>query len=604
MPRSWYSFAASAAFFLPALLSAAVVVEKRVEIRLQPEEHTVWEDHTLRVRVESAREHAEWSPYPILLDENRHLEKVRAWVETPDGSKVSGVADDHDSTAPLIAGELHSSRTFRLVRFPPRSDAAVLGLSYTVRVEPYFPGGRVPLSEAVPIRNLSVRISGANDGWRWRIVGPTEGLTVTPSETFLEVSGELAKGSGPNEPGYVHILFGWGEHSTWRDVGLWYEGLLAEVPRRAPEIVRTTADVTGDLPDMRHRALALLDWVREHVRYVAVQVGIGGYQPSAPAEVLERGWGDCKDKSLLLVDLLENTGVRAYPALILASEHSRIAADFPTPLTFNHMIVAVPTEALATADQEPTSAGYLFVDPTLVRGRLDWLPQAVQGQAALVVRGGASELVETPIAPEQEAVFLDTRLRVAASGGARGVAEVRVSGEIAAALLNKSETVAKARIAQRFFSGLLPGADLGAFTWGQDDQSGVPVVAMSAEVELASFVTGTETRSFTLEGWQLMPDLERLDDAALVAVTAGYCLEKWTLEVPEEWCAPVTLGVSIENDVGLFEQQLRARPGKIHVARQSELRQRWLEGDLLAQARELTIAESLAHKRRIRLKCR
>src|SRR6185436_505411 len=132
----------------------------------------------------------------------------------------------------------------------------------------------------------------------------------------------------------------------------------------------------------REKAEALVAFARRQVRYVAVEVGIGGYRPGSPQEVLERRWGDCKDKAFLLVDLLREAGIEAWPALLRAGAGNRMDSEFPSPNQFNHAIVAVSPAGLGLGEEAPVAGGYLFLDATQTWGGLSWLQPTSQDQDA------------------------------------------------------------------------------------------------------------------------------------------------------------------------------------------------------------------------------
>jgi len=100
------------------------------------------------------------------------------------------------------------------------------------------------------------------------------------------------------------------------------------------------------------------------VRYVAVEVGIGGYRPAPPLDVMTRRWGDCKDKSVLLVDLLNAAGIEAYPVVHPSGPQGRVDPEFPAVDGFNHFIVAVSTAGLEVTPDDPVAGDFLFIDAT------------------------------------------------------------------------------------------------------------------------------------------------------------------------------------------------------------------------------------------------
>ena len=63
--------------------------------------------------------------------------------------------------------------------------------------------------------------------------------------------------------------------------------------------------------------------MQDDIRYLGIEMGRNSHEPHQPWETLEARWGDCKDKTLLLVALLRELGLEAYPALV----NTRLAAS-------------------------------------------------------------------------------------------------------------------------------------------------------------------------------------------------------------------------------------------------------------------------------------
>ncbi len=81
--------------------------------------------------------------------------------------------------------------------------------------------------------------------------------------------------------------------------------------RRCPlstETCRASREFIGKIVERLHR----------EVRYTGVEFGEARLVPEFPAETLRRKFGDCKDKSTLLVAALRASGIEAYLALLSA----------------------------------------------------------------------------------------------------------------------------------------------------------------------------------------------------------------------------------------------------------------------------------------------
>ena len=86
----------------------------------------------------------------------------------------------------------------------------------------------------------------------------------------------------------------------------------------------------------------IVERLHREVRYTGVEFGAARLIPEYPAETLRRHFGDCKDKSTLLVAALRASGIDAYLALLSAGDEQDVSADLPGLGMFNHAIVYVP----------------------------------------------------------------------------------------------------------------------------------------------------------------------------------------------------------------------------------------------------------------------
>lgn len=120
------------------------------------------------------------------------------------------------------------------------------------------------------------------------------------------------------------------ENLSWDGIGDWYN-----------ELTRAQYDLAySNEPPMstKDAILEAYNSVIENVRYVAIQIGLGGWQPYNATTTRERGFGDCKDMATLLVSKLKNRGVTAYPVLVLTKDEGPLDVNFPNT-DFNHVIV-------------------------------------------------------------------------------------------------------------------------------------------------------------------------------------------------------------------------------------------------------------------------
>jgi hypothetical protein len=152
------------------------------------------------------------------------------------------------------------------------------------------------------------------------------------------------------------------------------------------------------------RVRAAAHYVRDRVRYVAHEVGIGSYQPRAATQVLAQLHGDCKDKATLLQALLAAGGDTAYLVPVHATQRDTVSNAVPSLTAFNHVITAVRLPAGTEVPEDVRSAvvetedlgQLLFIDVTDEYTSIGALPDSLGGKTGLVVAGAASRLVTLP----------------------------------------------------------------------------------------------------------------------------------------------------------------------------------------------------------------
>jgi len=91
-------------------------------------------------------------------------------------------------------------------------------------------------------------------------------------------------------------------------------------------------------PDMV-RVTAALKLVQDRVRYVALEMGTGGYVPTDAATTWARRFGDCKAKTALLLGLLQALNIPAVPVVVHTAAGDGLDQRLPLLRMFNHVLV-------------------------------------------------------------------------------------------------------------------------------------------------------------------------------------------------------------------------------------------------------------------------
>src|SRR5260370_7940342 len=114
----------------------------------------------------------------------------------------------------------------------------------------------------------------------------------------------------------------------------------------------------------------LVRLVQRDVRYVAMELGIGGYQPHPAVDVCTHHYGDCKDKATLMSAMLKEIGIESY-YVVINSQRGAVTPEMPAHMGgFNHAILAIQLPVVVDDDSfaarmpHPKLAHLLFSDTT------------------------------------------------------------------------------------------------------------------------------------------------------------------------------------------------------------------------------------------------
>lgn len=171
-----------------------------------------------------------------------------------------------------------------------------------------------------------------------------------------------------------------GNVKTWAEVAKAY-GARAR-PVVTPAISAKAREITMGARSLMQRVERLHQWVAGNIRYVSVTLEDGGVIPNPAHKVLERGYGDCKDKSILLQALLASLDIES-TAVLIDVEPIYVLPPQPATAAFDHVMVFVPSLGL-------------YLDPTAEYAKVGTLPKYLLGKPVLHVNDG--RMSRTPVA--------------------------------------------------------------------------------------------------------------------------------------------------------------------------------------------------------------
>ncbi|MCP4685490.1 MAG: DUF3857 and transglutaminase domain-containing protein [bacterium] len=250
------------------------------------------------------------------------------------------------------------------------------------------------------------------------------------------------------------------ERCDWGGIGRWYNQLAQGRYLSGNSL----ASGTGSLEAVD---ILYLD-VQQRTRYVAVNIGIGGWQPHSADWTLEKGYGDCKDMSTLLVSKLRRQGIEAHPCLVLTRGRGVTDVDFPS-IAFNHMV----TMAVVGGDT-------LWLDCTndnLSSGDVPWSIEDIDG-LVVTEQGGQIKRISASTAEDNQCV-LNTHLHIAGDRRLRLDVDLRVTGNQAVYLrgvLESMDNEETRKFVDRIFDGASKKYRIEAYEIRNLDELEEPVV--------------------------------------------------------------------------------------------------------------------------------
>jgi transglutaminase-like putative cysteine protease len=329
--------------------------------------------------------------------ENQRLRVLRARILRRDGSEVGARQGD---TPRLSEPEfnLYYDTRLRVLRFDEFENGDLLEIAYVLsetdeanETGPYN-GGLISLGRGVPVALMEVEL-----------VGPG---AILPDWEIVNLEGEPVRHE--DDRGVVRLRWEWRDlpaiptdlppapqflvkpylvysnHPQWGDLADWYGRHVESRVRTSEQVEETAQRLVKGLDERRDRINRLYRFVTIDIRYVGLEFGEHRFRPFSADWVLHHRIGDCKDKSALLVALLEAIGVPARMVMTRTADLGPVSSELAVLEVFNHAIVYLPEDDL-------------WLDGTAT-GHADYPPPSMdQGAYVLVVNGSQSRPQFSPV---------------------------------------------------------------------------------------------------------------------------------------------------------------------------------------------------------------
>jgi hypothetical protein len=435
-----------------------------------------------------------------------------------------------------------------------------------------LPAGWTAQSLVSNHKGIEPQLNGSSYTWQIENLPPIDEEPARPSLSSLVPRLNISYFPPAGAPGTVQTF------KNWQQVSVWLDSI--QTPQAKPDAAITAQAqklVEGKQTEMeRIRAIARF---AQDIKYVSIQTGLGrggGYKPHVAGDVLQKSYGDCKDKSNLMRAMLKAIGIESYPVAVYSGDRYYVREDWASPEQFNHAIIAirVSNEVKAPAVFEHEKFGrLLFFDPTDSYTTPGNLPSEEQDSLALIVSPEIVALTRLPASsPDDNMLKREVKAFLTRDGVLSAGIREHCSGSTAGynrSIYGRYSPEEYRKMIEHWITHGAPGSQVTTIEAGEEDSGNffVKVDLTSASYakrmggQLLIFkpaIVGRRRSTFFTEKDRKYPvvlDADAFTESTEFELPAGYDID----EIPES--------VSLETGFGKYTAEWRSEDNKVYFNR-------------------------------------
>lgn len=593
-PPSWMKQAAAVS--LPGYDKevSAVVLHNELAVTLNNDGVQVTtENYAVKILTREGRRHAVATA--LYLVSSGKVREIEGWLIRPDGTVKNY---DKKSILDIISDPDDIYNEYRLKVIDGTDDAdagAIFGYTVVSEDRPlYFqekwiaqdnlpaivsrytlnlPSGWKASGITFNHPQVTPQVSGTSYTWELRNLPFIKREPMSPSVTNIVPWVAINYAPENAAQGGSKVFTNWTEVSRWTST--LYEPQVIVDDAVAAKAQELTANAKTELDKIR----AIAGYV-QNLQYISIDIGVGsgnGYRPRPSNLVLNRGYGDCKDKANLMRALLKSLKIEAYPIAIFSGDPTFVRENWASPAQFNHCIIAVrisDTTDAPTVIKHAALGRLLIFDATDPDTSLGDLPDYLQGSYGLIIAGEQGGLAKMPLTPP-EADLLERRIEVNlnAEGEVRGTIRETANGQTSSVFRQELRVLSAAdykKALEGWLTRGATGAQLVKFTptdkksesaFGLDVEFSAPRYAQLMQNKLLVFkpvIVGRRNALSLTENNRNYPviiDSQAMKETAVFTLPAGFVVD----EVPEP--------LNLETPFGKYTTNYEVRDGKLIFTR-------------------------------------
>lgn len=399
--------------------------------------------------------------YGLPYNHDYKVNYLRGWSITEKGQEYETKPGDVFEQS-VSSYEVYSDLKVKALLVPGADVGSVVGFEFEQQERPYVFQDRWIFQEVEPVQQSRYELRLA-PGWRvkpdWmnykeEKAQEENGNLVWQLTDIPRIEAEPHRPPSMGLAGQVVFTFLSEKmkdksYKSWSDFGSWYTQLSSGARDASPAVQEKVRELAPPNLPLLQRIKALASFAQHDVRYVAIEIGVGGYRPHTASDIFEHRYGDCKDKATVLSSMLAQIGVKSYYVVVNATRGVVSKNSAPSPGGFNHMILAIALPNASYPGPMPAlydhpKLGHLLIfDPTNDFVPFGQIPYYEQDNYGMLVGEDGGELIHLPLSnPESNGVTRSARLKLLPDGTLQGeVEEVRTGFEaMQARMMLQNET--------------------------------------------------------------------------------------------------------------------------------------------------------------------
>ncbi len=364
----------------------------------------------------------------------------------------------------------------------------------------------------------------------------------------------------------------------------------------SPDIKFLTVSITSNLNTDREKVKHIYRWVQQNIKYVAIEDGDNGHVPREAALVLQRRYGDCKDKSSLLTAMICSAGLTSNLAWVGTRALPYKYSDFPAVSNSNHMV------AIWWDEQNKP----VILDGTTLFHNLGEIPSTIQGKQCIIEKGPDDfQVYDIPLSLPAENITADTVWINLSNGVLNGRGISSFTGEYKANTLARFEGVDSTKYVNLLNTLIPKASNKCKYTEAKvsDLHNLDQPVTVAYNFEIPDYITSNSGSSYInmnieryLNDVQIKPDRWIPIEIETPTIHRFVCI----LQIPEKTTVSSLPEISLFKQSGFsFSQEYSRKGDTIILSSEITVDGRIIEGKEIDHFREMLFELNKAYKKSI-----